>query len=70
MKKSALIAGITGQDGAYLAEFWLGKGYVVHGGTPRWIRVAVVGVEALACCILRIENHNPSTLVCRCLIGD
>ncbi|MBI3706184.1 MAG: GDP-mannose 4,6-dehydratase [Proteobacteria bacterium] len=27
----ALIAGITGQDGAYLAEFLLGKGYVVHG---------------------------------------
>jgi len=31
MKKVALIAGITGQDGAYLAEFLLGKGYVVHG---------------------------------------
>src|SRR5436305_7270377 len=27
----ALITGITGQDGAYLAEFLLGKGYVVHG---------------------------------------
>jgi GDPmannose 4,6-dehydratase len=27
----ALIAGITGQDGAYLARFLLGKGYVVHG---------------------------------------
>ena len=30
-KKVALITGITGQDGAYLAEFLLGKGYVVHG---------------------------------------
>ena len=29
--KSALITGITGQDGAYLAEFLLKKGYVVHG---------------------------------------
>jgi GDPmannose 4,6-dehydratase len=29
--KTALISGITGQDGAYLAEFLLGKGYVVHG---------------------------------------
>ncbi len=29
--KKALITGITGQDGAYLAEFLLGKGYVVHG---------------------------------------
>ena len=31
MSKTALITGITGQDGAYLAEFLLGKGYVVHG---------------------------------------
>ncbi|HWP89129.1 MAG TPA: GDP-mannose 4,6-dehydratase [Burkholderiales bacterium] len=31
MKKTALITGITGQDGAYLAEFLLGKGYEVHG---------------------------------------
>lgn len=29
--KIALITGITGQDGAYLAEFLLGKGYIVHG---------------------------------------
>src|SRR6266705_3061827 len=29
--KVALITGITGQDGAYLAEFLLNKGYVVHG---------------------------------------
>ena len=27
----ALITGVTGQDGAYLAEFLLGKGYIVHG---------------------------------------
>ena len=31
MTKTALITGITGQDGAYLAEFLLKKGYVVHG---------------------------------------
>jgi GDPmannose 4,6-dehydratase len=31
LPKTALISGITGQDGAYLAEFLLGKGYVVHG---------------------------------------
>lgn len=29
--KTALITGITGQDGAYLAEFLLNKGYMVHG---------------------------------------
>ena len=31
MLKKALITGVTGQDGAYLAEFLLGKGYEVHG---------------------------------------
>src|SRR6266404_3315942 len=31
LSKTALITGITGQDGAYLAEFLLDKGYVVHG---------------------------------------
>jgi len=31
MKKRALITGITGQDGSYLAEFLLDKGYEVHG---------------------------------------
>lgn len=31
MRKVALITGITGQDGAYLAELLLGKGYEVHG---------------------------------------
>ena len=31
MSKKALITGITGQDGSYLAEFLLDKGYEVHG---------------------------------------
>ena len=31
MKKKALVTGITGQDGAYLAELLLSKGYEVHG---------------------------------------
>src|ERR687890_2401629 len=30
-QKVALITGITGQDGSYLAEFLLEKGYIVHG---------------------------------------
>ena len=30
-KKVALITGVTGQDGSYLSEFLLGKGYTVHG---------------------------------------
>ena len=31
MQKTALITGVTGQDGSYLAEFLLEKGYEVHG---------------------------------------
>ena len=31
MRNVALITGITGQDGSYLAEFLLEKGYEVHG---------------------------------------
>ena len=31
MTKIALITGVTGQDGSYLAEFLLDKGYEVHG---------------------------------------
>ena len=35
MKQIALITGITGQDGSFLAEFLLAKGYEVHGITRR-----------------------------------
>jgi GDPmannose 4,6-dehydratase len=35
MTKSALITGVTGQDGAYLAQLLLGKGYKVYGLAPR-----------------------------------
>ena len=29
--KKALVTGITGQDGSYLADFLINKGYIVHG---------------------------------------
>ncbi len=35
MAKQALITGITGQDGSYLAELLLAKGYQVHGMVRR-----------------------------------
>ena len=35
MTKRALITGITGQDGSYLAELLLEKGYEVHGTVRR-----------------------------------
>jgi GDPmannose 4,6-dehydratase len=33
MTKKALITGVTGQDGSYLAEFLVEKGYEVHGSS-------------------------------------
>ena len=36
MKKTAFITGITGQDGSYLAELLLAKGYTVHGLMRRY----------------------------------
>ncbi|WP_025274325.1 GDP-mannose 4,6-dehydratase [Haloglycomyces albus] len=38
--RTALITGITGQDGSYLAEFLLGKGYEVHGIVRRSSQIA------------------------------
>ena len=35
MSKKALITGVTGQDGSYLAELLLEKGYEVHGMVPK-----------------------------------
>jgi len=47
--KTALITGITGQDGAYLAKFLLGKGYNVYGtyrrlSTPNFWRLQHLGI--------------------------
>ena len=48
--KTALITGITGQDGAYLAEFLLKKGYTVFGtyrrvSSPKFWRILSLGIE-------------------------
>jgi len=53
MAKTALITGVTGQDGAYLAEFLLAKGYAVHGlrrrlSTPNIERIAHLPIAAAA----------------------
>ena len=50
MVKSALVTGITGQDGAYLAQWLLGKGYTVHGliarrGSDTLWRLRELGIE-------------------------
>ncbi len=52
MSRTALITGITGQDGSYLAEFLLEQGYHVVGMTRR---TSTVSVERIAHLIDRIE---------------
>jgi GDPmannose 4,6-dehydratase len=55
----ALIAGITGQDGAYLARFLLGKGYVVHGTSRDAALARLDGLTALGICD-KIKLHSMS----------
>lgn len=47
MMKTAVITGITGQDGAYLAELLLGKGYMVYGTYRRTSSVNLWRIEEL-----------------------
>ncbi|VFM96707.1 MAG: GDPmannose 4,6-dehydratase [Candidatus Kentron sp. G] len=46
-RRTALITGVTGQDGAYLAEFLLGRGYLVHGVKRRASLPNTAGVDHL-----------------------
>src|SRR5579863_1437890 len=59
MSKSALITGITGQDGSYLAEFLLSKGYKVHGLVRR---SSNVNIERIAHLLERV-NLIPGDLL-------
>lgn len=56
--KKAIITGITGQDGAYLAQFLLEKGYKVYGTYRRTSSVNFWRIEAL-----EIENHSNLHLI-------
>ncbi|MDH6167562.1 GDPmannose 4,6-dehydratase [Variovorax boronicumulans] len=58
MKKRAVVTGITGQDGAYLAELLLSKGYEVHGAYRRTSSVNFWRIEQLG-----IQNHPGLHLV-------
>lgn len=49
MQKVALITGVTGQDGAYLAEFLLSKGYIVHGIKRRASLFNTTRIDHLYC---------------------
>ena len=56
--KKAIITGITGQDGAYLAELLLNKGYVVYGTYRRTSSVNFWRIEELG-----IQNHENLHLI-------
>jgi GDPmannose 4,6-dehydratase len=53
--KKALITGVTGQDGAYLAEFLLAKGYEVHGIKRRASRFNTARIDHIY-----EDPHNPN----------
>lgn len=55
MRKVALITGITGQDGSYLAEFLLEKGYEVHGV---YRRVSITNMDRIENIIDKITLHE------------
>jgi GDPmannose 4,6-dehydratase len=59
MARRALITGITGQDGAYLAEFLLEKGYEVHGMVRR---ASTENFERIASLHHRVELHQADLL--------
>lgn len=58
MSKVAIVTGITGQDGAYLAELLLGKGYTVYGTYRRTSSVNFWRIEELG-----VQNHPNLHLV-------
>jgi len=62
MKKTALITGITGQDGSYLAEFLIEKGYEVHGILRRSSIFNTQRIEHLYLDELIEDMHNDRKL--------
>ena len=66
MSKVALITGITGQDGSYLAELLLEKGYEVHGIVRRASLINTDRIDH----IYEDPNFNPLTLGINLLIVD
>ncbi|MGC8979864.1 GDP-mannose 4,6-dehydratase, partial [Caldisericum sp.] len=58
MGKIALITGITGQDGSYLAEFLLSKGYIVHGVIRRTSTFNTHRIDHIY-----VDPHNPNARI-------
>ena len=55
MQKKALITGVTGQDGSYLAEFLLSKGYEVHGIIRRASTFNTKRIDHIV-----VDHHDPT----------
>jgi GDPmannose 4,6-dehydratase len=66
MTRRALITGVTGQDGAYLAEFLLAHGYEVHGMIRR---PATERFERLEGCRARLHLHRADLLDQLSIVG-
>ena len=62
--KKAIVTGITGQDGAYLAELLLNKGYEVYGTYRRTSSVNFWRIEELG-----IEK-NPNLHLVECILNQ
>lgn len=56
--KKALITGVTGQDGAYLSEFLLNKGYEVHGIKRRSSSFNTARIDHIYQDLHEYDNHN------------
>jgi len=70
MKKRAFITGITGQDGAYLAQLLIKKGYEVYGlarrlSTPNYWRLEELGIKSDVCIVEGdiIDSYSLNTIV-------
>jgi len=59
--KKALITGVAGQDGSYLAEFLLDKGYNVYGIEKSWATLSAYLSKRITCC-LDIDITKPNSL--------
>lgn len=71
MRKSALITGITGQDGSYLSEFLLAKGYTVHGIVRRSSSFNTARIDHMySVASWKVIEHPALNLKSRFISGD
>ena len=57
-EKIALITGMAGQDGSYLAEYLLSKGYTVHGLVRRSSELNHLELDKVVCCHCDLSDYD------------